>query len=61
MRCQANLEEGKAAAKRELRSRSNLQHNDSAMVGIVTRLTHQKGIHLIKHAIYKALERGCQV
>ena len=53
---------GKAAARQALCSRSNLYNNpDVPMIGVVTRLTHQKGIHLIKRAIYRALERGCQV
>ena len=30
------------------------------LVGVVTRLTHQKGIHLIKHAAWRTLERGGQ-
>lgn len=33
---------------------------DVPIVGCVTRLTHQKGIHLIKHAAWRALERGAQ-
>ena len=33
---------------------------DVPVVGCVTRLTHQKGIHLIKHAAWRALERGAQ-
>ena len=53
---------GKAAARQALCSRSNLYNNPNVpMIGVVTRLTHQKGIHLIKRAIYLALERGCQV
>jgi starch synthase len=27
---------------------------------VVTRLVHQKGIHLIKHAAWRTLERGGQ-
>lgn len=27
---------------------------------VVTRLTHQKGTHLIKHAAWRTLERGGQ-
>eukprot|EP00887_Chlorella_sp_A99_P002310 scaffold10.g2310.t1 len=38
----------------------NLAHADVPLVGCVTRLTHQKGIHLIKHAAWRALERGGQ-
>ena len=30
------------------------------LVGVVARLTQQKGIHLIKHACWRALERGGQ-
>ena len=29
-------------------------------VGCVTRLVPQKGVHLIRHAIYRTLERGGQ-
>ena len=54
--------EGKAACRAALCARSNIPNRpDVPLVGVVTRLTHQKGIHLIKHAIYKAIERGCQV
>ena len=30
------------------------------MVAVITRLTHQKGTHLIKHAAWRTLERGGQ-
>lgn len=33
----------------------------SVQVGVVSRLTGQKGINLMKHAMVKALERGSQV
>ena len=57
-----NVAEGKAACRQALCSRSNISNkSDVPLVGVVTRLTHQKGIHLIKHAIHRALERGCQV
>lgn len=52
--------EGKAAAKAELRARMNLSAPDAPLVAVVTRLTHQKGIHLIKHAAWRTLERGAQ-
>ena len=53
---------GKAAAREALCSYSNIPNKDQApLVGIVTRLTTQKGVHLIKHGIMRALERGCQV
>ena len=51
---------GKAAAKAELRRRMNLSSADVPLVAVVTRLTHQKGIHLIKHAAWRTLERGGQ-
>ena len=47
---------GKQAAKEELRRRLNLRFDDRPVVGIVTRLTAQKGIHLIKHAIGRTLD-----
>ena len=55
-----NFDEGKAAAKRALRERMNLADGDVPIVGCVTRLTGQKGIHLIKHAAWRAMERGAQ-
>ena len=55
-----DMEQGKAAAKAELRKRMNLFSADVPVVGCVTRLTHQKGIHLIKHAAWRTLERGGQ-
>jgi starch synthase len=51
---------GKAAAKAALRARMGLAEGDVPLVGCVTRLTHQKGIHLIKHAAWRAMERGAQ-
>lgn len=53
--------EGKKAAKKELQSRLGLSQIDRPLVGIVTRLTAQKGIHLIKHAIWRTLDRNGQV
>ncbi|KAI5078701.1 hypothetical protein GOP47_0006372 [Adiantum capillus-veneris] len=53
--------EGKKAAKKELQSRLGLSQADRPLVGIITRLTAQKGIHLIKHAIWRTLDRGGQV
>jgi len=55
-----NCVEGKAAAKKRLREWLNLRHDDRPLVACVSRLTHQKGIHLIKHAIYRVLDRGGQ-
>ncbi|CAD6262190.1 unnamed protein product [Miscanthus lutarioriparius] len=56
-----NVVEGKSAAKKALQQMLGLQQIDTPVVGIITRLTVQKGIHLIKHAMYRALERNGQV
>ena len=57
----ASVVEGKAAAKRAVKERVGLKNVDAPLVGIVSRLTAQKGVHLMEHAIWTALERGCQV
>ncbi|PPR82784.1 hypothetical protein GOBAR_AA37934 [Gossypium barbadense] len=56
-----NVVEGKRAAKEALQQRLGLKKSDHPLVGIITRLTHQKGIHLIKHAIWNTLKRNGQV
>ncbi|KAL6652003.1 hypothetical protein ACP70R_010928 [Stipagrostis hirtigluma subsp. patula] len=56
-----NVVEGKSAAKKALQQKLGLQQTDTPIVGIITRLTVQKGIHLIKHAIYRTLDRNGQV
>jgi glycogen synthase len=56
-----NVVEGKSAAKKALQQMLGLQQTDTPVVGIITRLTVQKGIHLIKHAMHRALERNGQV
>jgi glycogen synthase len=56
-----NVVEGKTAAKRALQQKLGLQQIDVPIVGIITRLTAQKGIHLIKHAIHRTLESNSQV
>ncbi|KAH6822132.1 starch synthase 3 [Perilla frutescens var. hirtella] len=56
-----NVVEGKGAAKEALQQKLGLKKADLPLVGIITRLTHQKGIHLIKHAIWRTLERNGQV
>ncbi|SPT20048.1 unnamed protein product [Triticum aestivum] len=56
-----NVVEGKSSAKRALQEKLGLHQTDSPIVGIISRLTAQKGIHLIKHAIYRTLERNGQV
>ncbi|OUS48375.1 hypothetical protein BE221DRAFT_189654 [Ostreococcus tauri] len=55
----SNAIDGKRAAAAELCNRLGLEHPEgSPIVGVVSRLTAQKGIHLIKHACYRVLERG---
>lgn len=56
-----NVVEGKRAAKQALQQKLGLKTADLPLVGIITRLTHQKGIHLIKHAIRRTLDRNGQV
>ncbi|KAK8594432.1 hypothetical protein V6N13_015354 [Hibiscus sabdariffa] len=56
-----NVVEGKRAAKEALQQRLGLKKSDFPLVGIITRLTHQKGIHLIKHSISRTLEHNGQV
>lgn len=56
--------DGKYINKQKLRERLGLgnQGGDERrpLVGCVTRLVPQKGVHLIKHAIYHTLEKGGQ-
>jgi starch synthase len=41
-------------AREEVRKRVNMsQWQDKPIVAVVSRLTPQKGVHLIKHAAYK--------
>ncbi|XP_022870282.1 starch synthase 3, chloroplastic/amyloplastic isoform X2 [Olea europaea var. sylvestris] len=56
-----NVIEGKRAAKEALQQRLGLKKADQPLVGIITRLTHQKGIGLIKHAIWRTLDHNGQV
>ena len=52
---------GKAAARSELATRLGMEFDESKpLIGVVARLTHQKGIHLIKHACWRSLEKGGQ-
>ncbi|KAL8140334.1 hypothetical protein V2J09_006355 [Rumex salicifolius] len=55
-----NVIEGKRAAKKALQIRLGLKVVDLPLVGVISRLTHQKGIYLIKHAIGRTLERNGQ-
>lgn len=56
-----NVVEGKNAAKEALQQRFGLKNCNHPLIGIITRLTVQKGIHLIKHAILRTLECNGQV
>lgn len=56
-----NVVEGKRASKEALQQKLGLKKADLPLVGVISRLTHQKGTHLIKHAIWHTLERGGQV
>ncbi|XP_056684103.1 probable starch synthase 4, chloroplastic/amyloplastic isoform X2 [Spinacia oleracea] len=54
--------QGKAANKQALRRHLGLLLSDSTrpLVGCITRLVPQKGVHLIRHAIYRTIELGGQ-
>ncbi|CAI5467722.1 unnamed protein product, partial [Closterium sp. Yama58-4] len=56
--------EGKAENKAYLKSMLGLSSSGpdahKPLVGCITRLVPQKGVHLIRHAIYRTLERGGQ-
>ena len=57
----ASVDAGKAAARAALRDRLGLaRDSDAPVVAVVSRLTAQKGIHLIAHAARKTLARGGQ-
>uniref|UniRef100_A0ACD5T855 Uncharacterized protein n=1 Tax=Avena sativa TaxID=4498 RepID=A0ACD5T855_AVESA len=58
----ANDLQGKAANKAALRKQLNLAsaYPSQPLVGCITRLVPQKGVHLIRHAIYKTAEIGGQ-
>lgn len=55
-----NTLDKKAFVKKVLRERLNLDEPHRPIVGIVTRLVPQKGVDLIKHAIYRTLELNGQ-
>lgn len=57
----SSVDAGKAAARAELRRRLGLtEYGDKPIVAVVSRLTAQKGIHLIEHGARTALGRGAQ-
>lgn len=51
---------GKRASKQALRERLLLRQDDKPLVAYVGRLDVQKGVHLIRHALFWTLERGGQ-
>jgi starch synthase len=50
----------KALLKRQLRERLMLEQDDSPLIACITRLVPQKGIELIKYALFRTLEKGGQ-
>ncbi len=52
--------EGKYENKRALRHRLLLADNDKPIVAFIGRLDPQKGLELVRHAIFFALEQGAQ-
>ncbi|MEW5861823.1 MAG: glycogen synthase, partial [Cyanobacteriota bacterium] len=52
--------EGKAETKKALRERLLLRDVDKPIVAYIGRLDAQKGVHLVHHAIYYALNNGAQ-
>ncbi|XP_030517253.1 probable starch synthase 4, chloroplastic/amyloplastic isoform X1 [Rhodamnia argentea] len=54
--------QGKAENKRAIRRQLGLSSANASkpMVGCITRLVPQKGVHLIRHALYRTLELGGQ-
>jgi starch synthase len=55
-----NSIEGKYDNKRALRHRLMLADNEKPIVAFIGRLDPQKGLDLVRHAIFYALERGAQ-
>ncbi|MEO0349277.1 MAG: glycogen synthase GlgA [Cyanobacteria bacterium P01_A01_bin.15] len=52
--------EQKLYNKKALRERLMLGHEDKPLVAFIGRLDEQKGVHLVHHAMYRALDRGAQ-
>ena len=50
----------KKQIKTQLRERLSLAYKDCPIVGSITRLVPQKGVELLKHAIFRTLEKGGQ-
>jgi len=60
VRYRADSIEGKYDNKRALRHRLMLADNDKPIVAFIGRLDPQKGLELVRHAIFYTLERGAQ-
>lgn len=60
--CQYSLSnlEDKYKNKEALRHRLLLRQNMKPIVAVISRLDYQKGVNLIRHAIYYSLANGCQ-
>jgi starch synthase len=52
--------EQKLYNKKALRERLLLQDTDKPLIAYIGRLDNQKGVHLVHHAIYYAMQRGAQ-
>lgn len=52
--------EGKYADKEALRHRLLLRQDYKPVMAYIGRLDHQKGVHLIRHALFYGLANGCQ-
>ncbi|WP_066426788.1 glycogen synthase GlgA [Anabaena sp. 4-3] len=52
--------EQKLYNKKALRERLMLGQSDKPLIAYIGRLDHQKGVHLVHHAIYHALNKGAQ-
>lgn len=51
--------EGKAAARKSLSDRLGIAGwRDAPLIGVISRLTAQKGVHLIKHSAWRTVDRG---
>ncbi len=51
---------GKRQAQYFLRERLSLEHGPKPIVSVVTRLIPQKGVELMKHALFRTLDKGGQ-
>lgn len=55
-----NFIEQKPKNKKALRERLLLQDNDKPIIAYIGRLDDQKGVHLVHHALYYAIQNGAQ-